>query len=276
RLRLGDFYESRSMFLRLLQQAPPSLRFLPIASRSLELYPPGLHGMSSTDSLGAWVDWALELARLDIETFSPQAMGRLMDAMGEIEPEKAARMALLAEDPYQAERFEKLAQPLTLVSWAPYVIAKAKRQAAAGDGLGARESLALVGISKREELPYLIADRLASSAVGDVPAEAEARSRLEEARGREWDTLDWRWRRGRPTLEMLPRSEARGLEIEILEAGSAGGVVDIRFDGGSVALRRVRAGETLTLDLPIDSRPHLLEIRPLAGGNVAPGRVALR
>ncbi|MEO1086870.1 MAG: hypothetical protein AAFY88_21765, partial [Acidobacteriota bacterium] len=234
------------------------------------------HGMSSTDSLGAWVDWALELARLDIQTFSPQAMGRLMDAMGEIEPEKAAQMALLAEDPYQAERFEKLAQPLTLVSWAPYVIAKAKRQAAAGDGLGARESLALVGISRREELPYLIAARLASGAVGDLPAEAEARARLEEARSREWDTLDWRWRRGRPTLEMLPRSEARGLEIQILEAGSAGGVVDIRFDGGSVALRTVYAGETLTLELPIDTRPHLLEIRPLAGGNVAPGRVALR
>ncbi|MEM1176808.1 MAG: hypothetical protein AAGM22_00560 [Acidobacteriota bacterium] len=276
RLRLGDYYESRSMFLRLLQEAPPSMRFLPIASRSLELYPPGLHGISSTDSLGEWVDWALELARLDIRTFSPQAMGRLLDAMGEIEPEKAAQMALLAEEPYQAERFEKLAQPLTLVSWAPYVIAKAKRQAADGDGLGARDSLAQVGIAKREELPYLIASRLAASAVGDLPAEAEARARLEEERSRAWDTLKWRWRRGRPTLEMLPRGEGARLDIEILDADSTGGVVEVRFDGATVALQSVYAGQRLTLDLQVDSRPHLLEIQPVSGGNVSPGRVTLR
>ena len=276
RLRFGDYFDSRSMFLKLLTEAPPSARFLPLVSRSLELYPPGLHGFKAVDSLQGWVDWALELAHLDIETLSPQAAGRLLDALAEPKPEVAARLALLAEDPYQAQRFERLAQPLTLVSWAPYVIAKAKRQASEGDGLGARESLAQVGLAAREELSYLIADRLAASAVGDLPAEAEARARLEEERRRSWQTLEWRWRRGRATLPLLPRGEADGLEIDIANVSREGAVVEVRWDGGTVALRTVWPGDTLRLTLPIDTRPHLLELRPLAGGNVTPGAVRLR
>ena len=117
---------------------------------------------------------------------------------------------------------------------------------------------------------------MVASAVGDLPAEADARARLEEERRRTWQPLDWRWRSGRATLAMLPRGQAEGLEIDIAQVSREGAVVEVRWDGGTVALRAIWPGETLRLALPVDTRPHLLEVRPLAGGNVTPGAVRLR
>ncbi|MEM6796582.1 MAG: hypothetical protein AAF725_21605, partial [Acidobacteriota bacterium] len=129
RLRLGAFVDSRSRLLRVVHQSPPSARFLPLVTSALELYPPGLHGLASTTHLEPWVDWSLELSRLGLDGLPADAMGLLLDAIvdDDFPPSKAALMALRADELYQAERHERLAQPLTLYVWAPYLIAKAER-----------------------------------------------------------------------------------------------------------------------------------------------------
>ena len=208
RLRLGDYFRARSMLLRVVVQAPPSHRFAPLVERALEIYPPGLHGLSTPDRLRGWIEHAIELDRLAVASLSPVAAGRLLDAVGELDPPVAAHAALIAGDLYQAERFERLAQPLTLAVWAPYLMAKARRLAVDGDREGAREVLDQVALGARSGLEYAIAEaRLLPT--GRRSADLDA------LRATRWDALAWRWRRGRPVLEMLPATPAGGLALRL-------------------------------------------------------------
>lgn len=276
RLSLGDLYQSRKLFLQNVAEAPPSRRFAGVVSRSLEAFPPGLHGIGRQD-LRAWLDWSLELAEVGVEGLSPAAQIRLVDALGESLPAHvAAHAALVSGDVYLAERFSKLVDPYQAARAAPYLLARAAWLLEEGKTQEAWEALEQVPGEAREGVAWARIRRQAARAVGDPAAEATAEEQLAELRTSELPASRWRWRNERPTLEVLPERPADGVEIEIARAPDTGAVVAVSLDGRVVATRAVRPGDVLRLvPLPLDASVHLFEVRLLAGGQVVPGAVAL-
>jgi tetratricopeptide (TPR) repeat protein len=275
RLRLGNFFRARSMILKVIVQAPPSGRFAPLVARALEIYPPGLHGLSATNRLKAWLDWARELARVGVEPLPPSAIARLLDAVGEIEPHEAAQAAQLADDLYQAERYEKLARPLSLSIWAPYLVIKADRLVELGEPDRAHEALSMVFQGARSELPYRWVRQKVARARGDLVELAIAEEQVEELRKESWTTLEWRWRYDRPVLELLASRDAAGVVVEMSKVAERGAVVEFRWDGEAVALRTIRPGQSEFLPIAVGAGPHRLELVSVAGGETIPGNVRL-
>lgn len=275
RIRLGDFFRSRSLLLKNVTEAPPSLRFAPLVARALELYPPGLHGLSSVTPLRAWLDWLLDLDRLGIHPVEPKLVGRLLDAVGEIDPPTGAHAALVAGDLYQAERYARLNEAPQLENWGPYLIARASREIAEGKYAEAREKLDMVYYGTQRQAPYLLARLELAKKLGDAGGLAVARSELARQQKLEWGALDWRIAGKRSRLELLPARAAKGLEIEIQEAPDWGSVIDVMLDGRSLGVVIVQNGQHLRLRTPVDAKLHLLEIEPLVVAEIVPGSVRL-
>lgn len=277
RLRFGDYFRSREMFLRVVLDAPTTHRFADPVTRALEIYPPGIHGLGSVGRLRGWLDWSLELAQVGVEGLPPAALGKLVDALGsEVEPEVAAHGAMVAGNVYQAERYSKLVDAFRRAGAAPFLIAKARAELQAGRDDAAAATLDLVQADARVGLAWAQTRRDVSRVVGDVLAEAAAEEQLAELRGPVFGASTWRWRRGRPTLELVASRVVAGVEIAVAEAPDDGAVVDVLLDGRSASVRAVRQGDIVRLQpLPTSAGSHLLEIRFLAGGQVVPGRVRL-
>lgn len=277
RLRFGDYFHSREMFLRIVLDAPTERRFASLAAESLEAYPPGLHGLRSVGRLRGWIDWSLELSEVGLRGLPPSALGKLVDTLGsELEPEVAAHAAMVAGDAYQAERFSKLVDTFRMASAAPFFIVRARAELAAGHDERAAETLELVQADARRGLAWATVRRDVARATGDVLAEAAAEEQLAEMEGPTYGASTWRWRRGRPTLDLVTRRPATGLRLVVADVPADGAVIDLHFDGRSVSLRAVRQGDQLLLSpLPVAVGSHLLEIRFLAGGQVVPGEVEL-
>ncbi len=275
RLRLGDLFTGRQMCLKVVVNAPRDGLFADLAGRALELYPPGLHGLRSQGPLKEWLRWALELHRVGIDPFSPRAINRLTDAIGDLDPAVGAMAALIGDDAYQVQRYEKLAELKMRKEWAPFLIAKSRWLVDREELVPALEALEEVHRSERSSASYWAARRHLALATGDLSDLATADQRLAELRASEWRTDRWRWRGRRATLELYPETAASGLAIEINEAPANGAVVEVVWDGSTAALPPVAARQPIAVELPVEPGPHLLELRSLAGGEVYPGRVRL-
>ena len=277
RLRFGDFFRSREMFLRILLEAPTEHRYADLVADSLEAYPPGLHGLGSVSGLRGWIEWSLELSDVGLRGLPPHALAKLVDTLGsELEPEVAAHAAMEAGDAYQAERFSKLVDTFRMASAAPFFIARARAELAAGRNEAAAETLELVQADARRGLAWATVRREVARATGDVLAEAAAEEQLTELEGPVYGASAWRWRRGRPTLDLVTKQAGTGLLLNVADAPADGAVVDVHFDGRSVSVRAVRKGDAIELrPLPVPVGGHLLEVRFLAGGQVVPGEVEL-
>ncbi len=274
RLRLGDLENSRSLCLHVITSAPPSLRFAPLATRALELYPPGLHALRSTEPLAEWRRFVLELDALGIEPLSPRAMSRLSDAIGEIRTPEAAHAALYAGDSYRLGQAERLGGTKSTAAWAPFLIARARRQLAGGPGEAAR-TLSQVGRAARSGIFYWRARYDVGRALGDQRTSAEAAAELERLRARQWSALEWRLRGPRAFLELLPAAAASGLTLELKPRAPTGAAVEVLWDGAVVAMLPVRRGQKIDLSVTVEPRPHLLEVRSLARQGVVPVLVRL-
>ena len=275
RLRLGDLFGGRSLLLRTIAEAPLAARFAPQVARALELYPPGLHGLSSTEPLADWLYFSLELASFDRSLLPPEVVGRLAGAVGELPPPEAARAAVLAGEIPQAERLERLAQRLASPVWGPYLVAKARWHLDHGRLDAAAVALAPVAPEIRRTLPFALVEAELARRQGDPAAVAEVERRLDTWRRRAWTASGWRFRDGRPTLALLPAEPAEGLAVTLNEVPPSGAVVEVYLDGRRVALEPVRGDGELTVLWPITAQAHLLELRVLAGGGLFPGRVRL-
>ncbi|MEM6794316.1 MAG: hypothetical protein AAF725_10055 [Acidobacteriota bacterium] len=140
----------------------------------------------------------------------------------------------------------------------------------------ARDTLSEVALAARSELPYLLAARRTAAAVGDLGWEDELLAKIDKARRSDfWRGSSWRTRRNRVSLELFSARPAEGLEIEIRKAPAQGAVVELSWDGATLAQRTARAGQRLRLAIDVGTDPHLLEMRSLAGGHVTPGEVHL-
>ncbi len=278
RLRLGDLSGGRSLCLSVVVAAHRDGRFADLVSRALRLYPPGIHGLRSAGPLREWLTWALELAELAVTPFSPRVIGRLTDAIGELEPAEGAFAALIADDVYRIQRYERLADSKVDAEWAPYLIAKSQWLVDRNDVALAERTLAEVHRSAHAGAPYWLARQRVARAAGDLVVLGEAERQLSALQKTEWRPSDWRVQGRRATLEIYPLREAAGvatLSIEILSAPAGGAAIELAFDGTAVALRPAVPGATVELSLEVEPKPHRLELRPLAGGEVYPGRVRL-
>ncbi len=275
RLRLGDLVLGRQMCLKVVVTSPRDGNFAELVGRALELYPPGLHGLSVQRTLEDWLRWATELHGIGIDPLGPQAINRLADAIGELEPSVGALAALIGNDAYHVQRYERLADLKMREEWAPFLIAKSQWLVDREELGGAQLALDEVHRSSRDSTSYWTARRRLARATGDLTDLAVAEQRLGELRAREWRTDLWRWRGRRVSLAISPEAAASGLEIEINEAPAEGAVVEVVWDGSSVAVLPVESRRAIEVSIPIESGPHLIQLRSLAGGEIYPGPVRL-
>lgn len=271
RVKLGDFFNGRSRFLQVIAGAPPSQRFAPMVNQVLEAYPPGLHGHSILGPLRAWLDWALELGQLGQKPIPPAQLRQLIDAVGELDRPKAALAACLAEDFYQAERFEKLAQPLAQEAWAPYLVAKARVALAQNDLGNANEALSQVIGNYRRHPSYLLTELEAARSSGDGTRADIARAAINETAALRWNSFAWK-QPGRPVLEILPAETAPGFAFEVLKAPSEGAVIKVFLDGRAVVTIPVRRGDVVKVPVVVEAlKAHRIEIHFVAGGTIHAG-----
>lgn len=278
RVRLGELRRSRTICLGVVAAAPRSARFAGQVTRALEIYPPGLHGLRLSHELREWLDWILEMSSVGVETFPARALGRLTDAIGDLEPPVAAHAALIAGDIYRMERYERLEDSKRGRVWAPFLVAKADWLIERGELAAAGRTLDQVFKPARLRADYwLVRERLAR-ADADLVMLGEARERLAELRRRRWMLEDWQALGHHAKLVLYPDLEAGaepGLLVEIVQAPQRGAVVEVFLDGEPVAVRPVAVGRSLALELPLEPKLHLLELRFLAGGQIYPGEVRL-
>ncbi len=275
RLRLGDFTTSRRMCLQVVRDAPRDGFFADLANRALELYPPGLRGLRLQDALEDWLRWALELHDVGIDPLGPRAINRLADAIDELEPSLGALAALVGDDAYTVQRYERLTDLKIREEWVPYLIAKSMWLVDREEHVAALEALNEIHRSQRSSASYWTARRQLARATGDLSDLATADQQLADLRNREWRVDLWRWRGSRASLEVYPEVAAVGLAIEINEAPPKGAVLEVIWDGTLVALEPVAARQPIEVSLQVEPRPHLLQLRSAAGGEVYPGRVRL-
>ena len=278
RLRLGDLGGARQMCLAVVVNAPRDGTFADLVSRALELYPPGLHGRRMKDTLKSWLHWALELDAIGKEPFSPRAIRRLTDAIGELDPPTGALAALIADDALHVERYKKLADTTQRKEWAPFLIAETgwliERQNPE-DLEAAVRALGDVHRSARASAAYWSARRQLARATGDLSDLATADQRLAELRSDQWRVSDWRWQGRQATLKLHAAGRGTGLELTIARTPPRGAVAELIWDGSSIAMRPVKSRQTIELAVDVTPGPHLLELRSLAGGEIEPGEVRL-
>jgi len=243
--------------------------------RILALRPAGPAGRNAADAAAAWLDWLEPLALLGHGPLSGDAVGRLAFlAAGDVPPEKAAFASLAAGDLGRAELFERRSDALWSERWAPYLTLKARLLLSRGDNAAARSTLEQ---AHRDFHPRLAWSVLAQS-VGLPPPRTAAGTLRARGPASSWSETDWFWKEGVARLELLPERQARGFRLELAQAPASGGALEIFWDGAPVGLEALPPASDgrLAFDLPVTPEPHLLQLRPLAGGIPATARVSLR
>ena len=278
RLKFGELRRSRTKCLGVVVAAPRDTRFVRLAIRALELYAPGLHGLREVDKLTEWLSWALELSAISVEPFPPKVIGRLTDAIGDLRPSTGAHAALLGDDIYHMERYERLEDSKRSRDWAPFLIAKSRWLVERGELNAAAVALDQVFRPAQVTADYWLARERVARAEADLVTLGQARDQLAELRKREWEFDAWQTRGHQARLKLYPEpvdSSPARLIVEILDAPVHGAAVGVYWDGAPIAVLPVAKGEPLLLDLEIEEKLHLLELHSLAGGQVYPGRVRL-
>lgn len=275
RLSLGDYFDSRSLLLQVIAKSPLDQRFAPLVAQALERYPPGLHGLRSTEPLREWLRWSLELHAYGRNPLPPPIVSRLAGAAGDLAPPEAAMAALVAGEIHHAEQLELQADTLVGEVWGPYLLAKARYYLDRGRPTDAAMTLERAGRSTRRTLAFTLTKSRVARARGDLVASAEAERDLAAFRKREWSAAEWQERGRRTLLPIYPETAAAGIALRLNRVAAAGTVVEIRWDGATVALRPVYADGDLELVVPVTPELHLLELRTLAGERPSPGRIHL-
>ncbi len=275
-LQFGDLAASRDKCLQVLIAAPRDGRFAPLVVRALDIFPPGLHGLMSTDKLREWLDWALELNTVSVVPFGPKTLGRLTDSIGELDAPTGALAALVGKDAYRTARYEKLEDAKWSKPWGRVLIAKTKWLLERGEVAAASKALDDVHRSLHDSVGYWLARQRVARAAADSQGLAVADDKLASLQKLSWDIAEWRKVGNRQILELYPEPLPQAtstLNIEVESAPGPGVVVGIIWDGSEVASQAVVGRDVIAVRLKIDPKPHLLELRALAGSRFDTGRV---
>lgn len=241
---------------------PPGPRAIPLLSMALSRCPAGVPPSSLQPHVRAHLDWVLERCLWGPCPLSPPALARLALWAGELPPQqRAAALVVAGERPRAEALAAALEAPFADERWADYLLLLARHSLATGDREGASRALAALAADR--------ADGPLARALGAAASGSPVRGE------RTWPLGAWRWRRGVPRLEILAGEPASGLEVTNLLAPPAGAAIEVRWDGAEAARRVIRQGAILRLPVRVTPGPHLLEIVPLAGGEVQPGPARL-
>lgn len=277
RRRAGGYPRAaRDLYLQILERAVPSARHLPLVRRVLRETPAGPPAPRTVRAARSWLLWALERQVLGKPSFDADLLDRLAGLAGNLEPHQEAHAALAANRLDEAERIERRTALAWHEDWVPYLLARSRDLLERGDAAGARTTLAQAHRSARERPAYWQARRRLAEAEADPGERREAEERLRSLAADAWPATAWRFRSGEATLELLIANAAQGLTLSFAETPPDGAVVEVRLDGDPVAMAEALAGGETVLDVNLSAGLHHLEIRPLAGGGVRPGRVTLR
>ncbi len=276
RLRKGDVYNSRQLFMKVLSTAPLEQRFAPLFSEALHNAPAGIHDQTLPQQLHRWLAWTLELADLGQQPLTSDAFGRLWAATGKLPPAQAARAALYAGDLHTAERFERRADTLSIRAWAPYLLAKIHLLTDRGLLEDAARAKRLVDPASRQTAGYWLATAKLAEAQRNPQQVAEASGKLQRLGRDGWLASDWTATGGVSSLLFFPAYAASGLEIELDQIPQGGNVARVALNGVTVALEPVWPGRRLRLDLEVSPTSHLLQLSSATGAELTPGRVRLR
>jgi len=176
---------------------------------------------------------------------------------------------------HHAEQYEQLADSLAREPWGDYLLAKARYYLEHGQPGNAATTLESAGRSTRRTLMYALTRWRVARARGDLVGVADAERDLATFRRREWSAIEWQERGRRTVMPLYPEIAAAGLALRLNHVADAGAVVEVRWDGATVALQPVLAEEELELAVPVTPELHLLEVRTVAGATLVPGRVRL-
>lgn len=276
RKRLGDPVNSRELCLDVVARAPRQLRFVPLVERAMAIYPPGLHGLQSTAGLSDWLVWAVELDAVGVMPLAAQTINDLTDVAGPLETPIAAHAALLAGNVYNMRRFEKQTAHRATLSWSPFLLAKARRQAEAGELDEAERTFDDLNLASQRSYGAWRIQALLAAAREDDEALAAAEAEMAKAKGRRWSALAWNLRRQTASLFMVPAVAARGVRLEVVSAGPNGDAISVFLDGELVALEAMVSGQHYDLAFDIDAEgPHLLQVVSVSGQPTTLGSVEL-
>ena len=273
--RYGDAERSRELCLQVIQQAPRQMRFVPYVVRALEIYPPGLEGLRSNEGAREWLRWAVALDAVELSPLPAKTVDDLMTLTNELETPIAAQAALLANNAYNVRLYERQSAHKQTLEWSPFLLAKARRWVASGALDEAQSALDGLNLASRDSyLAWQVKARMAAQRE-DAVALAVAETEMQSFVGRRWSALDWSLSQKSPRLLMVTAVSARGVRLEVIEAGTRGDAISVLFDGEEVAVRAMAAGQHYDLPFAIEPGPHLLQVASLTGQTTSLGAVEL-
>jgi hypothetical protein len=273
RLRGGDPAGARSLAVAVVASAPVDSRFAATVQDALAVCPPG--PVASRETARRWLAWAAEGFVRGRERLSAGAVARLVASAGALPPQEAALVALMAGDLTDAESVERRNDAPGTEAWAPYWIAKARALAGQGRSADATAALARVQRDARASLPGVEAHLVVARAAADHAEAAAVEVTLRSLAATSWPATAWRWRGQAAHLDLLAGSDASGVTLGFDVVPPRGAAVRVGVDGETLAIAPVQAGGELSIAEPLGRGAHLLEVEPLAGGGVAPGKVQL-
>jgi hypothetical protein len=270
RLAGGDLAGGRSALQHVIADAPPDRRTASLLARAVVDLPPGPLSPSLVGALDRWLLWGLPLWELGESALSEEALARIAGS-GELAPEHAALAALAAGDLERAGVWERRADRAWSEEWAPYATAKADALLQRGDVEAAAETLRNVHRMYQTRWPYLHARERLAQARHDGTAE----SPMQALGASDWPASAWLYSGSDTSLELVADVPGNGLHVAIDGAPAEGSVAELSLDGATVSCTPVVAGAVVRVPVTVTPGPHLLRLRPLAPGRLAPGRVIL-
>lgn len=275
RRQLGDDVGSRELCLQVIEQAPRQMRFVPYVVRALEIYPPGLQGLRPNEGVLEWLRWAVALDAVEVNPLPAKTIDDLMTMASDLETPVAAHAALLANNVYNMRLFERQSAHKLTREWSSFLLAKARRLAESGAVVEAQEALDDLHLASRNTYRAWQVRALMAEQQEEPTALAVAETEMQSFADRRWLALAWDLRQTSPQLFFVSAVAARGVRLEVVEAGPRGDVVSVLIDGEEIAVRAVDGGEHHELKADIEPGPHLLQIVSVSGQPTALGSVEL-
>jgi hypothetical protein len=258
-IRAWDERRARTLLLTTLDGMPIRAPYDALLEAVMKTLPPGPVSAASAARLEAWLGWATDRCLSGSCVLQPQTIERIA---GLAAPETAparAEAALLSGDLPAAERLERRSfEPLT-EAWSTYALLKALVLAERGQEQKARDALDLVSPSWRERGEYRLA-RVRAGLQADRIVELPT----------PWTRTPRRWE------AILPQASAGTVIVLAASSDSAGGPVEVLWNGELLGYVRVLGGTRRLLTPPIWLPVNRLSVLELEGRSLRLEPIALR
>ncbi|MEM9291317.1 MAG: hypothetical protein AAGD01_06535 [Acidobacteriota bacterium] len=284
RLEGGDLRRARSRLLAAAVAIPADGAHTSLVEEALQRAPAGPKVSAFAAGLQSHLNWAVERALLDQPTLPPAVISRLRFASGPLPPPQQTAALLAADQIVEAERGLRRAEgQARQAEWATAHLLYTRAQLARGDLQGAREAMAWVHGSARNEAVYWQLRQQLGLALADEADLALSARRLSTfgsspRPGSSWQPIELDSSRRGWALTLWAAEPIDELRIEILQAPGRGSAAELWIDGAFFETHWVRPGRELRLrlDSPLEAQAlHRITLLPLFGAPITPGQTRL-